>query len=267
MASGGDGYPNFTSRAATQDIMDQVLADYVDGELPPGISPAIQGRIKCVDPNPAARTTARPVLPDPPRIRGPAFGPARAGVLPDATAGDASDRLSRLCTVEASAHAPTTAIGRAVEAFGSVSVSYDPGAAVTDLEADRFNLIVDSSPKVAFMPASASSELAGGPNVIAEEIAREADSTGRSSSSWARGWVRGATTSTTIVWPSSLATRGRGAGRSSSTVETLVRSVQAEPTSETPWGWIGAGLLVLAVAVLIVFDRVVRRRFSREDAP
>ncbi|MGH3018207.1 MAG: alkaline phosphatase family protein [Gaiellaceae bacterium] len=53
MASGGDGYPNFISRATTQEIMDQVLADYIDTSTPPGISPTIQGRIKCVDPNPA----------------------------------------------------------------------------------------------------------------------------------------------------------------------------------------------------------------------
>ena len=52
MAAGGDGYPNFVSRAATQNIMDQVLADYVTANTP--ISPSIQGRIKCVDPNPGA---------------------------------------------------------------------------------------------------------------------------------------------------------------------------------------------------------------------
>jgi hypothetical protein len=50
MASGGDGYPFFTPRVTTQDIMDQVLADYVTASSP--ISPTIQGRIKCVDPNP-----------------------------------------------------------------------------------------------------------------------------------------------------------------------------------------------------------------------
>ena len=50
MASGGDGYPVFTSRATTQNIMDQVLADYVTAASP--LSPSIQGRIKCVDPNP-----------------------------------------------------------------------------------------------------------------------------------------------------------------------------------------------------------------------
>jgi hypothetical protein len=50
MASGGDGYPNFISRAATQNIMDQVLADYVTATGT--LNPAIQGRIKCVDPNP-----------------------------------------------------------------------------------------------------------------------------------------------------------------------------------------------------------------------
>ena len=50
MASGGDGYPVFTSRATTLDIMDQVLADHITASSP--ISPSIQGRIKCVDPNP-----------------------------------------------------------------------------------------------------------------------------------------------------------------------------------------------------------------------
>ena len=50
MASGGDGYQNVSSRATTQNIMDQTLADYVAANTP--ISPAIQGRIKCVDANP-----------------------------------------------------------------------------------------------------------------------------------------------------------------------------------------------------------------------
>ncbi len=170
-----------------------------------------------------------------------------------------------MCAAEAGAHAPTTVIGRAVEAFGDVPISYDPGAAVTDLEADRFNLIVDANPKVAFMPASASSELAGGPDAIADEIAREAnlDGTlvvlvGTKLGAWSDD-----------IDDDRLAELVRDAqtpgGPVVSTVETLVRSVQAEPTSETPWGWIGAGLLVLAVGVLIVFDRVARRRLSRAD--
>ncbi|MCI0555948.1 MAG: alkaline phosphatase family protein [Anaerolineae bacterium] len=50
MANGGDFYPNFFSRAATQNIMDQVLADYITANSP--INPTIQGRIKCFDPNP-----------------------------------------------------------------------------------------------------------------------------------------------------------------------------------------------------------------------
>jgi 2',3'-cyclic-nucleotide 2'-phosphodiesterase (5'-nucleotidase family) len=45
MAAGGDGYPVFTSRATTQDILDQVTADYVAANSP--ISPAIEGRIVC----------------------------------------------------------------------------------------------------------------------------------------------------------------------------------------------------------------------------
>ncbi|HEX5467830.1 MAG TPA: 5'-nucleotidase C-terminal domain-containing protein [Gaiellaceae bacterium] len=45
MANGGDGYPVFSDRMATLDIMDQVLADYVTANSP--ISPEIQGRIVC----------------------------------------------------------------------------------------------------------------------------------------------------------------------------------------------------------------------------
>ena len=45
MTSGGDGYPNFFSRATTQGIMDQVLADYITAKGT--LSPAIQGRVTC----------------------------------------------------------------------------------------------------------------------------------------------------------------------------------------------------------------------------
>lgn len=47
MVSGGDGYPNFFSRATTRDIMDQAVADFITAASP--ISPDIQGRIKCID--------------------------------------------------------------------------------------------------------------------------------------------------------------------------------------------------------------------------
>ncbi len=45
MASGGDGYPNFTSRAVSRDFMDKVVADYIAANTP--ISPTIEGRIGC----------------------------------------------------------------------------------------------------------------------------------------------------------------------------------------------------------------------------
>jgi len=45
MANGGDGYPNLYFRSTTQNIMDQVLADYISTNTP--VSPAIQGRIVC----------------------------------------------------------------------------------------------------------------------------------------------------------------------------------------------------------------------------
>ena len=61
MASAGDGYPNFFSRATTQDIMDQTLAEYVTANSP--IAPAIQGRIKCFDPNPGVGNNCPPGSP------------------------------------------------------------------------------------------------------------------------------------------------------------------------------------------------------------
>ena len=45
MGNGGDGYPNFSSRMATLDIMDEVVADYIAASTP--LSPTIQGRINC----------------------------------------------------------------------------------------------------------------------------------------------------------------------------------------------------------------------------
>jgi 2',3'-cyclic-nucleotide 2'-phosphodiesterase (5'-nucleotidase family) len=61
MATGGDGYPVFISRATTQNIMDQVLADYITAHSP--ISPSIQGRIKCLDANPGAGNDCPPGSP------------------------------------------------------------------------------------------------------------------------------------------------------------------------------------------------------------
>jgi 2',3'-cyclic-nucleotide 2'-phosphodiesterase (5'-nucleotidase family) len=53
IASGGDFYPNFASRMTTQEIMDQVLADYVTANSP--LSPSVKafpnGRINCADSN------------------------------------------------------------------------------------------------------------------------------------------------------------------------------------------------------------------------
>jgi 2',3'-cyclic-nucleotide 2'-phosphodiesterase (5'-nucleotidase family) len=49
MAGGGDGYPNFASRATTRDIMDQVLAAYIAANSP--VNPVVlappTGRINC----------------------------------------------------------------------------------------------------------------------------------------------------------------------------------------------------------------------------
>ena len=61
MASGGDGYPVFFSRATTQELMDQTLADYVTANSP--INPSIQGRIKCADPTPGVGNDCPPGSP------------------------------------------------------------------------------------------------------------------------------------------------------------------------------------------------------------
>ncbi len=169
-----------------------------------------------------------------------------------------------LATVgEAGAHSPATAIGRAVEAFGVLTVSYDPESVVSDVEAGGFPQIVGSDPKVAFLPASANSEIRGGPNAVASEIAREAglDGTlvvlvGHRLGAWSEdiGQVRLAEL---------VADAGATPEASSpaAAVDSLVRSVQAEPKGwDPPWGWIAAAMLVVAVGALVAFDRVVRRR-------
>lgn len=56
MASGGDGYPNFASRATTQNIMDQVVADHITASSP--VSPEIVGRSHCM----TSGATACPVV-------------------------------------------------------------------------------------------------------------------------------------------------------------------------------------------------------------
>jgi 2',3'-cyclic-nucleotide 2'-phosphodiesterase (5'-nucleotidase family)/predicted AlkP superfamily phosphohydrolase/phosphomutase len=56
MTGGGDGYPNFFSRATTRDVMDQVLADHVTANSP--IAPAIESRITCT----TSGATACPVV-------------------------------------------------------------------------------------------------------------------------------------------------------------------------------------------------------------
>jgi len=45
MANGGDGYPNFSSRAVSREFMDEVVSDYIAANTP--ITPTIEGRIVC----------------------------------------------------------------------------------------------------------------------------------------------------------------------------------------------------------------------------
>jgi 2',3'-cyclic-nucleotide 2'-phosphodiesterase (5'-nucleotidase family) len=53
MATGGDGYPNLASRMTTQDIMEQVQADYITAHSPlaPTVRAFPDGRVNCTDSN------------------------------------------------------------------------------------------------------------------------------------------------------------------------------------------------------------------------
>ena len=61
MATGGDGYPNVYARGTTQNLMDQVLADYITANTP--VSPGIQGRIVCTDSNPGIDPACPVIIP------------------------------------------------------------------------------------------------------------------------------------------------------------------------------------------------------------
>jgi len=67
MASGGDGYPFFTPRITTQDIMDQVTADYITANSP--LNPVVQafpnGRINCADSNGVTAPNCPTLTPSP----------------------------------------------------------------------------------------------------------------------------------------------------------------------------------------------------------
>lgn len=162
----------------------------------------------------------------------------------------------------AAAHSPATAIGRAVEAFGTLSVSYEPGAAVSDVEAGGFPQIVGSNPKVAFMPAEALTEIVGGPNAVADEIAREAalDGTlvvlaGTALGTWSDE-IDDERLAALV-----LAAERQASASPAAAVESLVRSVQAEPVdSDPPWVWIGVVLLVVALGALVALDRLATRK-------
>jgi 2',3'-cyclic-nucleotide 2'-phosphodiesterase (5'-nucleotidase family) len=51
MMNGGDGYPNFSARATSRDIMENDVAEYITAQPSSQVSPSIQGRIVCTDTN------------------------------------------------------------------------------------------------------------------------------------------------------------------------------------------------------------------------
>jgi 2',3'-cyclic-nucleotide 2'-phosphodiesterase (5'-nucleotidase family)/predicted AlkP superfamily phosphohydrolase/phosphomutase len=67
MVTGGDGYPNFSSRATSRDIMEQVLADYIVANTPisPFVKAASNGRINCSDANGSVAPNCPALTPSP----------------------------------------------------------------------------------------------------------------------------------------------------------------------------------------------------------
>ena len=67
MANAGDGYPNFSARATSQDIMAQVLEDHIAAESPvsPFVLAAPSGRINCTDSNGATAPNCPVLVPSP----------------------------------------------------------------------------------------------------------------------------------------------------------------------------------------------------------
>jgi 2',3'-cyclic-nucleotide 2'-phosphodiesterase (5'-nucleotidase family)/predicted AlkP superfamily phosphohydrolase/phosphomutase len=63
MMTGGDGYPNVRTSAATQDLLDQDVADYLATLPGSQVTPTIQHRVHCFDPNPGSGNNCPPNSP------------------------------------------------------------------------------------------------------------------------------------------------------------------------------------------------------------
>ena len=140
-------------------------------------------------------------------------------------------------------------------------MSYEPGAAVSDIEAGNFPHVVGSNPKVAFMRREAASELAGGPDAIAGEIAREARLNGTlvvlvgtKLGAWSNE-----ISDERLARLVAEARASNDGGTSAELVGSLVRNVQSESADSTPWGWLVAAIAALAIGSLLVLARVSRR--------
>ena len=66
-ATGGDGYPNFASRMTTQDIMEQVTADFITASSPlaPSVKAFPNGRVNCMDSNGDTAPNCPTLVPSP----------------------------------------------------------------------------------------------------------------------------------------------------------------------------------------------------------
>ena len=121
--------------------------------------------------------------------------------------------------------------------------------------------VVGSNPKVAFMRREAASEMAGGPDGIAAEIAREARLNGTlivlvgtKVGTWSNE-----ISEERLARLVSEARASNTDGSSAELVGSLVRSVQTESVDSTPWGRLLAVIAALAIGSLLVLARVSRR--------
>ena len=154
------------------------------------------------------------------------------------------------------AHVPGTAIGQAVQVLRAVPVSYENGAAVSELEADAFGRLpgVGEGIAVAALPYTALQEVTGGSNSVAKEVAQEAGLHG--TLVVLAGGHLGA-------WSDEISpARLQGLVRQAR-VAALVASIQAEPRpsgQDSPWTTILIMLALLCAVGTLLLVVAGRRR-------
>jgi hypothetical protein len=169
--------------------------------------------------------------------------------------------VASLVVAAAAAHPPGTTIGRAALALREVPVTYEPGALVSELEAEGLLRLADDRVRVALLPAAVLGDLpGGGASAVAAEIARDAALdgtlvvlTGGQLGAWSSEIKAGRLAALVRNVEATAGNASRAAA-----VEMLVRHVKAEPKPRRPpWTLI---TVVGSIALLVALFALGRAR-------